>query len=141
MSRRLTLLALAFAAALPLGLPAAAQDAYMTRIEPRPFYGATVTIESGVRVFRPLPTTRHVIVNSDMVRREILEQKVKPVIIAFLDERGLQLAEEKTVFTHIEQRKFTAVVQSPVWTLEIFSSTASQRRASRRFQERNTSSA
>jgi RNA-directed DNA polymerase len=36
-------------------------------------------------------------------RREILEQQVKPVIIEFLRERGLQLAEEKTVITHIEQ--------------------------------------
>ena len=36
--------------------PAAlAEEAYTTRIEPRPFYGATVTIEHGVRVFRPLP--------------------------------------------------------------------------------------
>lgn len=34
-----------------------------TQIEPRPTYGATVTIEEGVRVFRPLPGNRHVIVN------------------------------------------------------------------------------
>jgi hypothetical protein len=34
-----------------------------TRIEPRPVYGATVTIEEGVRVFRPLPPERHVIIN------------------------------------------------------------------------------
>jgi len=33
-----------------------------TRIEPRPFYGATVTIEAGVRVFRPLPTARSVVI-------------------------------------------------------------------------------
>jgi hypothetical protein len=43
--------------------PSSAQDAYLTRIEPRPFYGATVTIEEGVRVFRPLPATRHMIIN------------------------------------------------------------------------------
>lgn len=36
----------------------------VTQIEPRPTYGATVTIEEGVRVFRPLPAgSRHVIVN------------------------------------------------------------------------------
>lgn len=35
------------------------------RIEPRPFYGATVTIEEGVRVFRPLPPTSKVIINPD----------------------------------------------------------------------------
>ncbi len=34
-----------------------------TRIETRPFYGAVVTIEEGVRVFRPLPPTERVIVN------------------------------------------------------------------------------
>lgn len=33
------------------------------RIEPRPVYGATVTLEEGVRVFRPLPPDRRVIVN------------------------------------------------------------------------------
>ena len=42
--------------------PAFAQ-AQTIRIEPRPFYGATVTIEQGVRVWRGLPTTSHVIVN------------------------------------------------------------------------------
>lgn len=35
------------------------------RIEPRPFYGATVTLEEGVRVFRPLPPDRYVIINPD----------------------------------------------------------------------------
>ncbi len=56
----------AFAAALialATAFPAASQEARTTRIEPRPFYGAIVTIEEGVRVFRPLPPTKHVIVN------------------------------------------------------------------------------
>lgn len=35
--------------------------------------------------------------------REILEQKVKPAVIAFLAERGLTLSEEKTSITHIDQ--------------------------------------
>jgi len=35
--------------------------------------------------------------------KEILEQQVKPVIIRFLQERGLKLSEEKTVITHITQ--------------------------------------
>lgn len=39
------------------------ENAYTTRIEPRASYGATVTVEEGVRVFRPLPSERHVIVN------------------------------------------------------------------------------
>ena len=42
---------------------AVAGDARTTRIEPRGFYGATVSIEAGVRVFRPLPRTTHVIIN------------------------------------------------------------------------------
>jgi hypothetical protein len=61
MSRRLA--CLAFLAGAALAAPALAQDAYTTRIEPRAYYGASVTIESGVRVFRALPPTRHVIVN------------------------------------------------------------------------------
>jgi RNA-directed DNA polymerase len=35
--------------------------------------------------------------------KEILEQKVKPAVIQFLDERGLKLSEEKTLITHITQ--------------------------------------
>ena len=34
--------------------------------------------------------------------REILEQKVKPAVIAFLQQRGLELSEQKTVITHIQ---------------------------------------
>ena len=33
--------------------PAQAETAYPMRIETRPIYGATVTIEHGVRVYRP----------------------------------------------------------------------------------------
>ncbi len=44
----------------------AADDyAHTTRIEPSNAYGATVTIEEGVRVFRPLPSERHVIINPE----------------------------------------------------------------------------
>lgn len=57
-------LALAAAAALALTATAAsAQDSHTTRIEETNAYGATVTVEEGVRVFRPLPADRHVIVN------------------------------------------------------------------------------
>lgn len=59
--------ALALAAVLLGSLPASAEPwssrSYTTRIEPRPFYGATVTIEEGVRVFRPLPPHDRVIIN------------------------------------------------------------------------------
>jgi hypothetical protein len=34
-----------------------------TRIETRPAYGATVTLEHGVRVYRPLPPQDRVIIN------------------------------------------------------------------------------
>lgn len=53
------------AAALAALAPAAASatEASTTRIETRPFYGATVTLESGVRVFRPLPPHGKVIIN------------------------------------------------------------------------------
>jgi len=36
------------------------------------------------------------------VTKELLEQEVKPVIEAFLKERGLHLSQEKTVITHIK---------------------------------------
>lgn len=35
--------------------------------------------------------------------KEILEQKVRPVIVDFLRERGLRLSEEKTIITHIQE--------------------------------------
>jgi hypothetical protein len=55
--------AAAVAAFLLSGASAFAQDSYTTRIETRPVYGATQTIENGVRVTRPLPPVRHVIIN------------------------------------------------------------------------------
>src|SRR5206468_2138680 len=35
--------------------------------------------------------------------RELLEQKVKPALTAFLKQRGLELSEQKTVITHIQE--------------------------------------
>jgi hypothetical protein len=50
-------------AGIALGsLAAQAEPSYTTRIEPRPFYGATVTLEEGVRVFRPLPPHDRIII-------------------------------------------------------------------------------
>lgn len=51
------------AGVLVAGAAAAHAQATTTRIEPRPVYGATMTIEEGVRVIRPLPPERRVIVN------------------------------------------------------------------------------
>jgi hypothetical protein len=42
---------------------ASADNSFTTRIEGRPVYGAVTTIEHGVRVIRPLPPVRHVIIN------------------------------------------------------------------------------
>ncbi|MEI9900151.1 MAG: hypothetical protein WDN31_08500 [Hyphomicrobium sp.] len=49
-------------AAIP-ATPLCAEPAHTTRIETRPYYGAVVTIEHGVRVYRPVPPTTHMIVN------------------------------------------------------------------------------
>lgn len=54
---------LASALTIALSCSAVMAQGYTTRIEPRPFYGATVTLEEGVRVIRPLPPERQVIIN------------------------------------------------------------------------------
>ena len=51
------------AATMALTTTTALAEARTVRIEPRPFYGATVTLEEGVRVFRPLPPHERVIIN------------------------------------------------------------------------------
>lgn len=53
------------AALLLASSTACANDARTTRVIQDHVYGATVTIEEGVRVFRPLPPDRHVIVNPE----------------------------------------------------------------------------
>lgn len=45
------------------GATSASAESSTVRIEPRPYYGAVVTLEQGVRVWRPLPPTRHMIIN------------------------------------------------------------------------------
>lgn len=61
MFRRLLVALAAAAPALSAGVASA--ESFTTRIEPRPYYGAVVTLEQGVRVWRPLPPTRHMIIN------------------------------------------------------------------------------
>ena len=56
-------LGIATAAAALLAASSALAEPTTTRIETRPFYGATVTLEEGVRVFRPLPRHERVIIN------------------------------------------------------------------------------
>jgi hypothetical protein len=62
-------------------LPASAQSTI--RIEPRPFYGATVTLEAGVRVFRPLPPHERVIINPNKT----------PLYLGFEDRRIVSYSE------------------------------------------------
>jgi hypothetical protein len=56
-------LALGLATVVAGGTSAAFAQSSTIRIEPRPVYGATVSLEEGVRVYRPLPPERYVIVN------------------------------------------------------------------------------
>lgn len=63
MLRKLSLVAFGALSAALAGTVSASADGYTTRIETRPFYGAVVTLEEGVRVFRPLPVERQVIIN------------------------------------------------------------------------------
>lgn len=56
-------LAVLTGAGVSIAAPVALAEAVTTRIETRPFYGATVTLEEGVRVFRPLPRHDRVIIN------------------------------------------------------------------------------
>jgi hypothetical protein len=60
------LLAVAGSALFALATSASAES-FTTRIETRPYYGAIVTLEHGVRVIRPLPPDRQVIINPDRV--------------------------------------------------------------------------
>ncbi len=48
-----------------------------------------------------LPSATHLIITGDS--RELLERDVKPLVEAFMFERGLELASEKTVITHIAE--------------------------------------
>ena len=62
MLSRLFVVAPLLLTATVLAIPAHAQSSTI-RIEPRPYYGATVTVEQGVRVWRPLPPVSHMIIN------------------------------------------------------------------------------
>ncbi len=79
MYRVVTGLVVALAAGFAIIGGAVAGDATTTRIEPRGFYGATVTIESGVRVFRPLPRTTHVIINPNKTAVNLSFKKTRHV--------------------------------------------------------------
>jgi hypothetical protein len=93
MSRVTILGSIAASAAGLLAMPAMASEAYTTRIEPRVFYGATVTLEEGVRVFRPLPPHKHVVINPDNKAPVSLSfnESVEKSYNYFYDESGVPL--------------------------------------------------
>ena len=62
MLRVASLMIAAIGVCAALAGPVLAESATI-RIEPRPYHGAIVTIEQGVRVWRPLPPQRYVIIN------------------------------------------------------------------------------
>ncbi len=53
--------------AFAISAGSAGAQSFTTRIETKPYYGAVVTLEHGVRVYRPLPPDRQVIINPDRV--------------------------------------------------------------------------
>lgn len=42
------------------------------------------------------------ILSSPSAERDVLEKEIKPMLVTFLAERGLELSEEKTLITHID---------------------------------------
>ncbi len=63
MLRKIAISLFSLAGAAVFASASVSAQSYTTRIETRPFYGAVVTLEEGVRVFRPLPPERQVIIN------------------------------------------------------------------------------
>lgn len=57
---RLAIVLLALMAAAPS--VSATETAGVTRVETEPFYGAVVTVEHGIKVYRTLPVNRDVII-------------------------------------------------------------------------------
>ncbi len=61
MVRKIGLAIFGIVTAVGLSAPAVAGE--LIRIETTPTYGATVTVEQGVRIFRPLPAPSRIIIN------------------------------------------------------------------------------
>ena len=54
---------IALAAVIALSASSSVTASELIRIEPRPYYGAVISIENGVRVFRGLPSQSLMIIN------------------------------------------------------------------------------
>ncbi|HVX35041.1 MAG TPA: hypothetical protein VHC71_02350 [Hyphomicrobium sp.] len=63
MRRPFSICLIAWGSAIVALTAVAHADGFTTRIETRPYYGAVTTLEHGVRVIRPLPPDRYVIIN------------------------------------------------------------------------------
>ncbi|MBN9282449.1 MAG: hypothetical protein J0H37_09385 [Hyphomicrobium denitrificans] len=63
MRRSFPMFLIALAPAMLAMTGAASADGFTARIVTQPYYGAVTTLEHGVRVIRPLPPERYVIVN------------------------------------------------------------------------------
>lgn len=86
---RILALGLLTGASLAVSTLPALAEAVTTRVESRPFYGATVTLEEGVRVFRPLPPHDRVIINPG---------NKTPVSLNFAETRETHYSESKNYF-------------------------------------------
>jgi hypothetical protein len=60
---RLTVIAATLVASVAAAPVAMADGGGLVRIEPRPYYGAVVTVEKGVRVYRALPSQHLMVIN------------------------------------------------------------------------------
>lgn len=106
--RKMLWIALAMIATLPMSRRAAAES-FTTRIEPRPFYGAVVTLEEGVRVIRPLPPERQVIINPNGT----------PLSLGFNDTR---VYEQRKIYNYSEGQGASGVAGEPIYTSPYFGS-------------------
>jgi hypothetical protein len=61
-------------------VPAGAEEAHTTRILTEPVYGAVVTLEHGVNVYRPVPPTTHLIIDSGDAATVILGSGTRHII-------------------------------------------------------------
>jgi len=64
-------------------------------------------LEQAIKSAVPRREKVHLVVYADDfivtgASKEVLEQRIKPIVVAFLKERGLELSEEKTKITHID---------------------------------------
>ncbi|WP_181338390.1 hypothetical protein [Hyphomicrobium methylovorum] len=104
MLRHISVSHLAACAFLALATCGAAADGYTTRIETRPIYGAVVTVEEGVRVFRPLPPDRQVIINPNRTPLSLGFNEThvygsSPSRVRVYTRRGATYSEDGTIYS------------------------------------------